>query len=358
VISENRDARTGDAWYPGGWHRWQPNQPVSESESLGGDNYVRLSISLDFSIAGAAVLRLLPATLLATAAMVGAVPAAAQEAAGKVPAAVPMKVQRYARDVIEQHDTDRDGRLTQQEWQEIGDAARLANRDRDDVLTAAELAEHIARYGRRRRIRLMPAPAGQATSFPSLLRPDDAAPQDATDRLVRPGQESTAAAGRPGAATEAKQKPTARRYTVPPSHLPAGLPSWFRALDRNGDAQLTLAEFAPDGAAADIQEFQRYDGDGDGLLTAQEFVRGERRPQTANSKVQPEPMDEQDESAVDASAEAAEPDEPDEPDDADQDAAGRAEAAEKPPVRDDTDSKRLKRSRRSSATGQTAPADN
>ena len=63
-------------------------------------------------------------------------------------------------------------------------------------------------------------------------------------------------------------------FFVPRDRLPKGLPSWFLIRDADGDGQVTLAEYAPDVSASSIREFARYDGNGDGVLTPQEYLRG------------------------------------------------------------------------------------
>jgi len=64
-----------------------------------------------------------------------------------------------------------------------------------------------------------------------------------------------------------------RKYTVSRTSLPSGLPSWFILRDADGDAQLSLAEYAQDASETSIREFTRYDRNGDGVVTPQECVR-------------------------------------------------------------------------------------
>lgn len=54
-----------------------------------------------------------------------------------------------------------------------------------------------------------------------------------------------------------------------------GLPGWFYELDANTDDQVALGEFASSGdwSVARRQEFERYDLNGDGLLTAKEVLK-------------------------------------------------------------------------------------
>jgi hypothetical protein len=75
-----------------------------------------------------------------------------------------------------------------------------------------------------------------------------------------------------------------QKFTVPRSRLPKGLPSWFIIRDADGDAQLTLAEYAPDGSQLALHEFTRYDANGDGVVTAQECLRSPRAKLSAGAK--------------------------------------------------------------------------
>jgi EF hand len=55
--------------------------------------------------------------------------------------------------------------------------------------------------------------------------------------------------------------------------LPPNLPKWFAELDKDGDGQVSMAEWRR--AGKDIEEFQKYDRNDDGLLTPQEVLRQE-----------------------------------------------------------------------------------
>ncbi|OWK47100.1 hypothetical protein [Fimbriiglobus ruber] len=69
----------------------------------------------------------------------------------------------------------------------------------------------------------------------------------------------------PGVAT----RPPARLTKAP---LPARGPDWFRALDRNGDGDVSRREFV--GTA---ERFRFYDANGDGLISADEADAGDRK---------------------------------------------------------------------------------
>ena len=71
--------------------------------------------------------------------------------------------------------------------------------------------------------------------------------------------------------------------TRPPVRLtkspaPARGPEWFRALDRNGDGDLSRREFFGDKAT-----FDRYDADADGLISATEAEAGDRKLNTKDN---------------------------------------------------------------------------
>jgi EF hand len=66
------------------------------------------------------------------------------------------------------------------------------------------------------------------------------------------------------------EKPVAMRY----GKLPGGLPAWFEEYDFDKDGQIALYEWRKAGRS--IAEFQEMDLNGDGLLTADEYLRYER----------------------------------------------------------------------------------
>jgi len=184
--------------------------------------------------------------------------------------AVPGKVWRYAQRWVARHDTDGDGRLTEAEWRPVDGNLGAADANRDSIVTVDELAQHIAAFGAHRRIRLMPAGAGGVVPLPSFLPP---AVSGGTRQPVLPGAVAADLADE----TELDQDDLGghetpdhsghRKYFVPPSRLPPGLPDWFQKADRDGDGQLTFAEYAELGSPSADKEFAKYDRNRDGLIT-------------------------------------------------------------------------------------------
>jgi hypothetical protein len=167
--------------------------------------------------------------------------------------AVSAKLLRYSQRLIDRHDTNRDGHLDATEWSALQGQPAQADLNRDGQVTADEFARYAAGYGAGRRIRLStrgdvipgePAqPDGGATATNPQANPADPLAVDQRRGL---------------------------QYFAP---LPGGTPSWFAERDKDGDAQLTLAEFSPRLRTTEIGEFKRYDLNGDGLLTVAELTK-------------------------------------------------------------------------------------
>jgi hypothetical protein len=68
-----------------------------------------------------------------------------------------------------------------------------------------------------------------------------------------------------------EEKPVAIRY----GHLPKGLPDWFEEYDTTKDGQVALHEWLKGGES--IESFATYDLNGDGLITADELLRYDRK---------------------------------------------------------------------------------
>lgn len=196
------------------------------------------------------------------------------------------KVVRYAQRVVDQHDANGDGRLDEDEVGGMEGSSRLADADRDGAVTVAEFAEYVSRYGYRRRIRLMPALSEEKDRSKPLLSPTVTPRPREMIGLSRGGVEPGEPNDRPATASDkpsVKKQRIPRRYTVSRDQLPQGLPSWFLLRDANGDAQLTLAEYARDGSETSIKEFTRYDANGDGVVTPEECLHAPRAMGLAGS---------------------------------------------------------------------------
>ena len=67
------------------------------------------------------------------------------------------------------------------------------------------------------------------------------------------------------------------RFLTPAERLPEGLPSEFTSKDRDGDGQLSMAEFSTSWSESTLASFNRWDLNGDGFVTAAECLAAENR---------------------------------------------------------------------------------
>ena len=190
--------------------------------------------------------------------------------------AVSAKILRYSQRLLEQYDSDGNGRLEEGEWRRMGGDPRAADFDADGVITVGELVRRVTDYGRRRKIRLMPDLPGRLAEIEPLLHPTTASGsvRGGARGSMLPGKSPASAKGDSAANGRPKRVARHRKFFVPAGRLPPALPKWFASRDVDGDGQLTLSEYAPGKAGAQVQEFTKYDANGDGVITVKECLRG------------------------------------------------------------------------------------
>ena len=184
---------------------------------------------------------------------------------------LPQKAIRYARHCLRKHDVNGDGILQKDEWMAMNGHPERIDSDQDGIITLDELANWFADYQRR-----------SGSSGPSDQRlvaenaaATEAASQDAGDLEAGSPESETRQS------TNGTERHRDQKFYVSAKRLPAGLPDWFFERDKDGDGQLTQSEFSTTGVTSEVAEFEKYDANRDGVLTAKEFAnKGHEKAKT------------------------------------------------------------------------------
>ncbi|HEV3137149.1 MAG TPA: hypothetical protein VGZ26_04580 [Pirellulales bacterium] len=180
-----------------------------------------------------------------------------------VPAAVTAKLLRYAQFVVRHYDANQSGQLESDEWPSMHGKPELADSNHDGLMTVAEYAQYCADYGAGRAIRLSTLPGEVAAHEGSR----DSSPPGDDHRSADPAATGDAESAQLSAEQDR------RRDTKYFASLPLGVPQWFIRRDADGDGQLTLSEYSPKLLRSEIDDFNRYDSNRDGILTVAELLR-------------------------------------------------------------------------------------
>ena len=203
----------------------------------------------------------------------------------------PAKVVRYAQAMLQRYDEDGDGILQQEEWKKMPGTPQAIDLNGDGQITQDELVHYLNDYGQRRSIR--------RTAVAATKQPEPYKFDPANLRYFRPIwlQATTPAEGAEQTRFElekddgiekfiAKYGQTiddedvyrklqeevqipARLYYAFPEHL-RGVPAWFLLLDKDGDGQVSLAEFAPASSPEAMALFEQFDKNGNGFIEPDE----------------------------------------------------------------------------------------
>ena len=158
------------------------------------------------------------------------------------------RTREWARTTIRAHDKNGDMILDADEQSGLGQS-KGADLDRDGKITVDELfAATMAK-----------ASGSSSNSTTSSVAQNNASSTPAVT------QRDTKDSSKP-----AKPKRKSYRFTPGKDRLPAGLPSWFKSRDANGDGQVAMSEYSRSWSNRTAAEFQRYDKNNDGMVTAAE----------------------------------------------------------------------------------------
>jgi Ca2+-binding EF-hand superfamily protein len=162
------------------------------------------------------------------------------------------RFRKYAKALLDENDTNKNGKLEKDEWTQMKRKYWAADKNHDDIITLDELTEFIA------------ADSGSGPKQ-SSGGATAASPNAST------GSNTVAMQTKSG-------KPNAYRLRTPAERLPEGLPDWFARKDADGDGQVSLFEYTNgECTEAKVQEFMRYDLNGDGIITPQECLKVEKK---------------------------------------------------------------------------------
>lgn len=175
---------------------------------------------------------------------------------------------------IKRYDTDGDGKISRTE---AAASSRMAgsfdesDTNRDGFVTADEMKTRIAAKmaeggGWRGRSSPTPTPATPAPVEATNTVVVTSSPTPDNSRSDR-DRSRTETSSKSGKKVEDEKKPFVARY----GNLPKEAPSWFHDLDGDQDGMIGLYEWRRDKRA--ITEFVAMDLNGDGYLTADEYVR-------------------------------------------------------------------------------------
>jgi hypothetical protein len=183
--------------------------------------------------------------------------AARSDPTSPIRASTTAKILRIAQQLVERLDRNSDQKIDVAEWAALASPSALPDGDADGTADVQEMAAWLTRYGRGQRLWLGAVSTG--------TRPT-AAPEPPTTPLSAADKTTATVTGNPAS------RPRNQRFFVPPEAIPAGLPEWFAARDADGDGQLTLFEFSPQGVPTEVRDFSTWDVDGDGVVTASEYL--------------------------------------------------------------------------------------
>ena len=192
---------------------------------------------------------------------------------------VPAKIVRYSQRLIQKYDKNQNGSLEKNEWAKMHGNPHLADANGDSIITVEELIARVFSYGNSRGVRLVTAGIREADKIRGFVAvPTEAGRNGAINDASIADNDDTDIDSQ----AEVKRRRWLKFY-VPVAKLPPGVPAWFLGRDRDGDAQLTLSEYAPTASRSALEEFVRYDLNRDGILTGKEFVRAAQQNDKAKA---------------------------------------------------------------------------
>jgi hypothetical protein len=187
------------------------------------------------------------------------------------------RIRRIAQAMLNRYDENKDGTLQKDEWSKMSNEPEKGDKNGDGLITLDEMAERLGEW----RPGGSTSPSGSSTSIAGA-----SAGQTSTGSESSGGRGNFGGRGRGRGGFGRRDASTSRpattssgqsyRFLTPKERLPEGLPDFF-ANDRDNDGQVSMAEYASSWTEARLAEFNRWDLNGDGLITPAESLRSSSR---------------------------------------------------------------------------------
>jgi Ca2+-binding EF-hand superfamily protein len=155
---------------------------------------------------------------------------------------------QHAKDLMKDYDKNGNGRLEKEEWSQMKEKYKAADKDGDGIITMDELTAFL----------IADSGSGYSSSSGTAV--------------------ASNAMGNSAAAPGNSSKPKFHPPT-PTERLPKDIPSWYISADYDSDGTVSMAEFikAKGDTEAAAKEFAQYDLNNDGVITPQEALRAAKK---------------------------------------------------------------------------------
>lgn len=153
-----------------------------------------------------------------------------------------------ADDLMRRYDEDRNGVLERDEWTKISGTPANADTNRNGIITRTELINRVIVMKR--------------------LRSSSSSSRDSESR----DEKSRSGSSRASASASKSGDRRSYRFSTPEERIPDAARSWITSKDKNGDGQVEMHEYTSSWSDRYVSEFSRYDIDGDGVITPQEYL--------------------------------------------------------------------------------------
>jgi Ca2+-binding EF-hand superfamily protein len=192
------------------------------------------------------------------------------------------RIRRIAQAMLSRYDENKDGTLQREEWSKMSNEPEKGDKNGDGQITLDEMAERLGEW----RPSSSSSSSGGSSSASGSSSSSASSGQASPGAGGRSGRGDFGGRGRGrggfGSREQSASRPTTTasgqsyRFLTPKERLPEDVPSFFSS-DRDGDGQVSMAEFSSSWDDAKLAEFNRWDLNRDGVITAAETRRAGSR---------------------------------------------------------------------------------